>query len=79
MPGGGRRTHLFPTGMPPLLLIVEVVFPLAIFILLVALVNVGFNSWRRGALVVAAVATFLCVRAQLVRYYERRGRAIRLR
>src|SRR3954452_20929708 len=50
MPGGGRKTHEFPKGMPLPLLVVEIAFAVGIFILIVWFMKAGFHSWREGAL-----------------------------
>ena len=59
MPGGGRKTHEFPNGMPLPLLVVEVTLPVGIFILVLWFMKAGFHSWREGALLGLAVVTFI--------------------
>jgi len=79
MPGGGRKTHEFPNGIPLPLLVVEIAFPVGIFILIVWFMKSGFHSWREGALLAVVVITFICIRWQLTNFYERKGLAIPLR
>ena len=76
MPGGGRKTHEFPNGMPLPLLVVEITFPIAIFILVLWFMKAGFHSWREGSLLGLIVIAFLYVRWQLIRFYGRKGLAV---
>ena len=58
---------------------VEIAFPIGIFILVVYFMKAGFHSWRAGALLVVVVISFLYIRSQLIHFYERKGLAIPLR
>jgi hypothetical protein len=76
---GGRKTHEFPNGMPLPLLVVEIAFPVGIFILVVWFMKASFHSWREGALLAVVVITFMYIRWQLIHFYERKGLARPLR
>ena len=79
MPGGGRKTHEFPNGMPLPLLVAETAFPLGIFILVLRFMKAGFHSWSDGVLLAVLAIAFMYIRWRLIHFYERKGLAIPLR
>jgi hypothetical protein len=77
---GGRKTHDFPNGRPLPLILVEVVFVVGFVAwMVIGGSDEGAHSWRRGAVFVAIIVSFMYTQSRFIRFYEHKGLAIPIR
>jgi hypothetical protein len=73
MPFGGRRTHDFPNGKPFLLTVIEIAFPIAFIVSLIAFAP---KNWHSTASTIAIVVVYAAIYLLAIRRYEHTGQAV---